>query len=143
MLVRLWHKDLISVLPRQQLLGQWRELFAIYRDMKREYHGERKKSAYAHKHPLVKYVNDYPIEHLLSYGNLLYLEMQKRGYSANHNLVEEIKTNSIISFEVLFNQNHTELYLEICYFNLKEKYLSGMISKDEWNLIESKIKSII
>lgn len=27
--MRLWHKDLIEVLPRQQLLGQWRECCAI------------------------------------------------------------------------------------------------------------------
>ena len=27
--MRLWHKDLISVLPREQLVAQWRELSAI------------------------------------------------------------------------------------------------------------------
>ena len=27
--MRLWHKDLIPVLPRQQLLGQWRECCLI------------------------------------------------------------------------------------------------------------------
>lgn len=31
--MRLWHKDLITVLPRQQLLGQWRELCAIMRNI--------------------------------------------------------------------------------------------------------------
>ena len=28
--MRLWHKDLIPYLPKQQLLGQWRELNSIY-----------------------------------------------------------------------------------------------------------------
>ena len=31
--VRLWHKDLIQYLPRQQLLGQWREVCAIARNI--------------------------------------------------------------------------------------------------------------
>jgi uncharacterized protein (TIGR02328 family) len=31
--MRLWHKDLISVLPRQQLLGQWRECCLIARNI--------------------------------------------------------------------------------------------------------------
>lgn len=29
--MRLWHESLIEVLPRQQLLGQWRELNSIYK----------------------------------------------------------------------------------------------------------------
>ena len=28
--MRLWHYDLIEYLPKQQLLGQWRELNSIY-----------------------------------------------------------------------------------------------------------------
>ena len=27
--MRLWHKDMISILPREQLVAQWRELSAI------------------------------------------------------------------------------------------------------------------
>ncbi|PBH86861.1 pyrimidine dimer DNA glycosylase/endonuclease V, partial [Clostridioides difficile] len=27
--MRLWHKDLIDVLPKNQLVSQWRELLAI------------------------------------------------------------------------------------------------------------------
>ena len=27
--MRLWHTDLIPVLPKEQLVGQWRELSAI------------------------------------------------------------------------------------------------------------------
>lgn len=30
--MRLWHKDLLPVLPRQQLLGQWRELVDASRE---------------------------------------------------------------------------------------------------------------
>ena len=31
--MRLWHKDLIPYLPRQQLLGQWRECCCIVRNI--------------------------------------------------------------------------------------------------------------
>ena len=31
--MRCWHKDLISVLPKQQLLGQWRECCLIAKNI--------------------------------------------------------------------------------------------------------------
>ena len=32
--MRLWHKDLVTVLPRMQLLGQWRECCLIAKSIK-------------------------------------------------------------------------------------------------------------
>ena len=34
--MRLWHKDLITVLPRQQLIGQWRECCSIAKKLAKE-----------------------------------------------------------------------------------------------------------
>ena len=51
--MRLWHKDLIEVLPRQQLLGQWRELNSIFKLQNR--------------HILIDFVYVYPKEDLLTY----------------------------------------------------------------------------
>lgn len=34
--MRLWHKDLIKVLPKEQLLGQWRELACIAKNIKKK-----------------------------------------------------------------------------------------------------------
>ena len=31
--MRLWHKDLIDVLPRQQLISQWREICCIAKNI--------------------------------------------------------------------------------------------------------------
>ena len=31
--MRLWHKDLITVLPRQQLMAQWRECCCIIKNI--------------------------------------------------------------------------------------------------------------
>ena len=54
--MRLWHKDLIEVLSRQQLLGQWRELNSIFKLQNR--------------HILINFVYDYHFGHLLGYTNL-------------------------------------------------------------------------
>ena len=48
--MRLWHKDLIPVLPRQQLLSQWREVCGIARDINAEG---------THNHLLVNRVSNY------------------------------------------------------------------------------------
>ncbi len=136
--MRLWHKDLIPILPRQQLLGQWRELFAIYHDLLKEKKGEKKKTAFAHRHPLVNYVNNYGIDHLLSYGLLILSEFEIRGYKASQNLINEIQTNSPVKLNLIFDLDHTDEYLEICYYNLKEKYMRGLIVPEAWKKIENK-----
>ena len=67
--MRLWHKDLIEVLPRQQLLGQWRELNSIYKKQD--------------KHILINFIYDYDFGHLLGYTNMVIVEMENRGYKIN------------------------------------------------------------
>ena len=52
--MRLWHESLIEVLPRQQLLGQWRELNSIY---KKE-----------DKHILINFIYEYPKKDLFLYS---------------------------------------------------------------------------
>ena len=49
--MRLWHKDLIDVLPNGQLLGQWRECCAIARNIK---------AKGTPNHLLVNKIMDYP-----------------------------------------------------------------------------------
>ena len=50
--MRLWHKDLIPVLPRQQLLSQWRECCCIARNIVENG---------TPNHILVNKILDYPI----------------------------------------------------------------------------------
>ena len=57
--MRLWHKSLIEVLPRQQLLGQWRELSAIASNI-------NKKGT--PNHILVNKIMDYPNNDIVSYA---------------------------------------------------------------------------
>ena len=125
--MRLWHKDLIEVLPRQQLLGQWRELNSIYKKQD--------------KHILINFVYDYPKEDLLNYSLIIIQAFLKRGYKFNMNNFNEYFGNlswiECFSGDV-FKEKMNERYLKQCLYNLQEKYDCGGISQEEWQKIEDK-----
>lgn len=66
--MRLWHQLLISKLPRQQLLGQHRELAAL------------RGKGWGKKHSVVDYVFTHLPEKLVAYHYLVMDEMERRGY---------------------------------------------------------------
>ena len=70
--MRLWHKDLISVLPRQQLLGQWRECCLIAKNIAEKG---------TPNHILVNKIMDYPIDYFIYYSEMIVTEMFKRKYN--------------------------------------------------------------
>ncbi|TSI02262.1 pyrimidine dimer DNA glycosylase/endonuclease V [Lysinibacillus sp. BW-2-10] len=118
--MRLWHIDTIPFLPRGQLLAQWRELNSIF---KKE-----------DQHILINYIYEYEKVDLLLYTNEVLNEMKKRGF--------KIKTFDKLQayFEGIelpekpykpFTKHHNDEYLEICYFNLKEKYIRGQKDYDD------------
>ena len=72
--MRLWHKDLIHVLPRQQLLSQWRECCCIARNI--AVNGTP-------NHLLVNKILDYPIYHFTNYAQFICWEMKRRNYKCN------------------------------------------------------------
>ena len=72
--MRLWHKDLIAVLPKQQLLGQWRECCCIARNI--SVNGTP-------NHLLVNKILNYPTGDFWSYAIYVYQEMIRRGYKAD------------------------------------------------------------
>ena len=135
--MRLWHKDLISVLPRQQLLSQWRECCCIARNIK--INGTP-------NHLLVNKVLDYPLEHFGYYGRLISCEMARRGYNHESYRFDKwlIDDNGYFpypypEYDELFKDWHNDLYLMQCYYNLQEKYDCGGISEDEWLKIERRV----
>ena len=69
--MRLWHTDLISGLPREQLVAQWRELSAIA--------GAIQKKG-PPNHILVNFVLDYDYDNFISYAAEVREEMTKRSY---------------------------------------------------------------
>lgn len=66
--MRLWHEDLITKLPRQQLLGQHRECCAL------------RGKGWGRNHSVVNYVFDHEPEKLVAYHYLVMDEMIRRGY---------------------------------------------------------------
>ena len=73
--MRCWHKDLIPVLPRQQLLAQWRECCCIARNIN---------ANGTPNHLLVNKVLDYQAAHLHTYAYMVYQELGSRGYDAKY-----------------------------------------------------------
>ena len=128
--MRIWHTNLIKVLPREQLVAAWRELSAIAGSI-------QKKGT--PNHLLVNFVMDYDFDHLISYAYYVREEMTRRGYRTMNSVWEKItslKLNyTILSLEVIYPEKMDTLYLNICYYNLYEKYLCGGIKQEDWNKI--------
>lgn len=136
--MRLWHKDLLPVLPNQQLLGQWRECCAIASNI-------RNKGI--PNHILVNKIMDYKLSHFYKYCQLVTNEMYNRSYRISNKSIETIigitdgdirmQADCFITNEELFSGWHDDRYLTQCYYNLQEKYDCGGITENEWKLIEN------
>ena len=128
--MRLWHKDLITVLPREQLVAQWRELSAIV--------GAIQKKG-TPNHILVNFIMDYDFDHLISYAYYVREEMTQRGYRTMNSVWEKIvslkKNWILLPLNKVYSDKMEDLYLTICYYNLYEKYLCNGINKRDWNEI--------
>ena len=130
--MRMWHKDLISVLPREQLIAAWRELSAIAGNIKLKG---------TPNHILVNKVMSYPMNHFVTYAAAVRAEMTKRGYRTMDYVWSKItsvcdKDYNIIPIEEIYNDWMTDMYYIICYTNLLEKYTCGSISEADWVKIE-------
>ena len=131
--MRLWHKDLIPVLPRQQLLSQWRECCCIAKNIT---------ANGTPNHILVNKILIYPTEHFQRYSQEVAYEMIHRGYKCDINKFQSynndgVKFINMPSHIELFNSWHTDRYLKQCYYNLQEKYDCGGIPEEEWDHIEN------
>ena len=138
--MRLWHKNLISALPRQQLIAQLRECVLIAKNIK-----EIGKP----NHILVNKIMDYDINEYISYIQIVLHEFKKRGYNVINQTLEKLQaytgypfsqwysmdTRLTTVYPDLFKGWHDSLYMKICYFNLFEKYLNNGITTYEWSEI--------
>ena len=131
--MRLWHYKLITVLPKQMLVSQWRECIAIKRQWE--------KGTLTHR--LVNYVKKHSKTTFLGYVNCVIEEMEKRNIKFNKKYYEEIENFCIWgNFPIYRYPEHDNRYLKQCYYNLQEKYDRGIISKEEWNKIQEEIKCL-
>lgn len=127
--MRLWHKELIPILPRQQLIGQWRECCLIAKNI-----AESGKP----NHILVDKIMDYPISHFYSYTELVFYEMIQRGYKCDwdkfydwYKKIDNSKPTIIRDYEI-FKDWHNDRYYRQCFYNLQEKYDCGVIPINEF-----------
>lgn len=134
--MRLWHKDLIAVLPRQQLFGQWRECCAIMQNIKNNG---------TPNHILVNKIMEYPIEEFNEYAERIRDEIIERGHNCYFGNFSkwQTKTNIERINGEIFAGWHNERYLRQCYYNLQEKYDCGGMSEAEWKRIEEWLKNDI
>ncbi len=132
--MRLWHKDLIPVLPRNQLVGQWRECCAIAKGI-----AETGKT----NHILINRIMEYHLGHFYAYCAMVRNEMWRRGYHCDADTltrwVVRWKTPivTIERPEKVFCNWHNDRYLRQCHYNLQEKYDCGGISAKEFDKIET------
>ena len=166
--MRLWHKDLVEVLPRQQLLGQWRECCAIAKNIS---------TKGTPGHLLVNKIMGYSSTEFLAYSFMVYHFMIAWGYSADwdkflkkyspdmhdkidctweqyseerlnkHNIgfpymitIKDHGNGAIYLYrpEDIFPGWHNWEYLDECYYNLREKWNCGGIPDDEWDRFEKR-----
>ncbi|WP_144511448.1 pyrimidine dimer DNA glycosylase/endonuclease V [Bacillus sp. FJAT-22090] len=111
--MRLWHQNLLSILPKSQLLAQWRELNSIF--------------AKEDRHILINYIYDYSKDDLFSYTQLVLSEMRERNITIRtvDKMERYFGDEPFEKIEHPFHNHHNDEYLEICYFNLKEKFIRG------------------
>lgn len=116
--MRLWHEQMIPLLPKNQLLGQHRECCAL------------RGNGWKKKHKTVDYVFSYSPYELFLYHSLVMDEMEKRGYQVSiewrdknyrgkkaekyRNLEEKMIDSPIY-------KEHNQEYLQECIENLREK----------------------
>lgn len=125
--MRLWHVDLISYLPKSQLIAQWRELNSIFKKQD--------------KHILINYIYNYDISYLYCYTQHVLQEMRNRNIQikkwTNFNKYFQM-VDEDVSTDLRFTEHNND-YLTICYFNLMEKYIRGQKDFDDetmWKLNE-------
>ena len=131
--MRLWHKYLIGVLPRKQLLGQWRECCLIAKNIAEKG---------TPNHLLVNKVMEYPISEFCDYCNIVLYQMIVMGYNVSEKSIHCLEDN--VGFCVdsdlnmgIFKGWHNDRYLTQCFYNLQEKYDCGGISEEEWKTLRS------
>ena len=135
-IIRLWHTKLISALPREQLVAQWRELSALAGKI--QLNGTP-------NHVLVNFIMDYDFDHFISYAYYIRQEMTARKYRTMNNVWDKIVSlNSnwtLLPLEEVYKNKMSDFYLTVCYYNLYEKYDCGMF--DNFDEIENIYRKVI
>ena len=116
--MRLWHEQLIPLLPKNQILGQHRECCAL------------RGNGWNKKHKTVDYVFSYSPYHLFIFHSLVMDEMEKRGYKVSEEwrdknyrgkTAEKYDNLEEKMIESPIYKEHNGEYLMECIENLRNK----------------------
>ena len=116
--MRLWHEQIIPLLPKNQLLGQYRECCAL------------RGNGWKKKHKTVDYVFSYSPYELFLYHSLVMDEMEKRGYQVSiewrdknyrGKIAEKYRNLEEKMIDGPIYKEHNQEYLQECIENLREK----------------------
>ena len=134
--MRLWHKGLLKYLPRLQLISQWRECCCIAK-------GIVEKGT--PNHILVNKITNYPIDHFMTYCDLVAKEMYNRGYKCDSTRLTKwtkqlVDEYTLVSDDNLFSGWHNDIYLRQSLYNLEEKAMCHGITANEWQVIHNRFK---
>ena len=144
--MKIWHKDLIKVLPRTQLIRLLKDCIRLAQ-FKMQY-GNITTADVRGSYPYsVLRVNDYSIDDVLAYTKLVCDEIHKRLYSVSDKTMQELKhiymvdallhTNEEeppylnIRYKDIFKGWHNKRYLKQCYYLLEEMYDCGVYSEGD------------
>lgn len=134
--MRLWHTKLISALPREHLVAQWRELSAIAGSIQ---------TKGTPNHVLVNFVMNYDFDHFISYAYYIRQEMTVRKYRTMNTVWDKIVSLKpdwkLLPLEEVYKNKMNDFYLTVCYYNLYEKFDCGMF--DNFDEIEKIYRRII
>ena len=133
--MRLWHYKLIEsgVLPKAMLVSQWRECIAIKRQWEKG----------TLKHRLVSYVMDNPKSMFCSYVYEVKCWLLRHHINYNENLYQEIEEFCDYKFNIGDYPEHNDRYLKQCLYNLQEKADRGIITQEEWKIIEDEFGDVL
>ena len=116
--MRLWHEQMITQLPKNQLLGQHRECCAL------------RGNGWEKKHRTVNYVFLYSPYYLYRYHSLVMDEMEKRGYQVSvewrdknyrGKIAEKYADLEEVEVDTPIYKEHNHAYLLECIENLRKK----------------------
>ena len=125
--MRLWHTRLISILPREQLIAQWRELSAIA--------GAIQKNG-TPNHILVNFVLAYDYDNFISYAKLVREELDKRNYKTMNSVWDKITALKpdwqLMKTEDIYFRKMNNFYYDVCLYNLMEKLNCGGVKEEPY-----------
>ena len=116
--MRLWHETLIPLLPRQQLLGQHREV------------ADLRGKGWGKKHATVDYVFTHSYYKLFQFHLLVLAEMEKRSYTPDPLWYDPLyrgknlpRTDTVAPVPLThpIYPEHNDSYLAECLLNLEQK----------------------